>query len=234
MPSTQAIYLEVGSRRVFAGALDWPGWCRSGRDEDGALQALVAYGSRYAAALAEAARGFTPPQNASSLKVTERLKGNATTDFGAPGVPPAGDERPLEPAELRRLSHLLQACWAAFDRATGAAHGAVLRKGPRGGGRDLDAIVSHVLEADLAYLAGLGGRYRKVGGAGVATEMTGARDAVLDLLSSRARGAAPPRTPRSGKLWTPRYAVRRSAWHALDHAWEIEDRATTERPPGRA
>jgi hypothetical protein len=234
MPLTQAIYLEVGSRRVFAGALEWPGWCRSGRDEDGALQALVAYGSRYAAALAEAARGFTPPQDASSLKVTERLKGNASTDFGAPGVPPAGDERPLDARGLSRLAGLLQACWAAFDRSAGAAKGVMLRKGPRGGGRDLGAIVSHVLEADLAYLAGLGGRYRKVGGADLGAEMAGARKAILELLSSRTRGEAPPRTPRSGKLWTPRYAVRRSAWHALDHAWEIEDRATTERPPGRA
>jgi hypothetical protein len=34
----------------------------------------------------------------------------------------------------------------------------------------------------------------------------------------------PERVPRSGKLWTPRYFVRRTAWHALDHAWEIEDR----------
>ena len=25
--------------------------------------------------------------------------------------------------------------------------------------------------------------------------------------------------------WGQRYAVRRSAWHALDHAWEIEDRS---------
>ena len=27
-------YLEVGAKRVFAGALDWPGWCRSARREE--------------------------------------------------------------------------------------------------------------------------------------------------------------------------------------------------------
>ncbi len=36
------VYLEVGPRRIFAGAIDWPGWCRSGRDEETALEALVA------------------------------------------------------------------------------------------------------------------------------------------------------------------------------------------------
>jgi hypothetical protein len=36
----------------------------------------------------------------------------------------------------------------------------------------------------------------------------------------------PVRTgPRGGVRWTARYYVRRSAWHVLDHAWEIEDRA---------
>jgi hypothetical protein len=32
-------------------------------------------------------------------------------------------------------------------------------------------------------------------------------------------------TPPVPKGWPPRYAARRIAWHALDHAWEIEDRS---------
>lgn len=228
MEPSVATYLEVGSSRVFAGALEWPGWCRRGRNEDEALGALVAYGQRYAAALGPAARGLTVPTDVSALEVSERLEGNATTDFGAPAVAPAADERPLDGAELERQVAVLEACWAAFDAAAAAAAGAVLRKGPRGGGRELDAIVSHVLEADSAYLARLGGRY-KTGGADVAADMAGLRELIVEVLSSRARGEPPPRTPRSGKLWAPRYFVRRSAWHALDHAWEIEDRAT--QPP---
>ena len=45
--STQSVggatrcYLEVGKKRVFACALDWPGWCRSGRDERLAIEALT-------------------------------------------------------------------------------------------------------------------------------------------------------------------------------------------------
>jgi hypothetical protein len=36
----------------------------------------------------------------------------------------------------------------------------------------------------------------------------------------------PVADPRQTKRpWSPRFFVRRSAWHALDHAWEIEDRS---------
>ncbi|HZP25460.1 MAG TPA: hypothetical protein VFB90_00245 [Dehalococcoidia bacterium] len=218
-----AAYLEVGSRRVFAGALDWPGWCRSGRAEASALEALVAYGPRYAAAIGPWARGFIAPDDAAVLNVVERLAGNATTDFGAPAIAPAADERPLDESELERLQGLLQACWIAFDAAAEAASSVPLQKGPRGGGRELSAIVSHVMEADRSYLPLLWSAQRKTG-ADAKLEMTRLREAILDALRSRARGEAPP--PRlSKRVWTPRYFVRRSAWHALDHAWEIEDRA---------
>jgi hypothetical protein len=217
----------VGRRRVFAGALDWPGWCRSGRDADAALQALVAYGPRYAAALGPARFAFTAPADASAFEVVERLAGNATTDFGAPGVAPARDARRLDDTEAERLALVLRACWAKLDRAAEAAAGAELRKGPRGGGRELDAIIHHVLEADKAYLARLGGRYGKTRDADPAAELAGVRQAIFEAVASRVHGGEPllP-TRRSGAVWTPRYAVRRSAWHALDHAWEIEDRAT--------
>ena len=91
----------------------------------------------------------------------------------------------------------------------------------------LVAIVAHVLESDRAYLVRLGGRHQKTPGAEVMTEIAGLRAMILDVLWSRAHGEPPVRTPRarSGTVWTPRYFVRRSAWHALDHAWEIEDRA---------
>jgi len=218
-------YLEVGSRRVFAGALDWPGWCRSGRDEETALQALVTYGPRYAAAIGPLARGFTAPTDTLALQVVERLEGNATTDFGAPSIAPSADERPLDGTELERLQGLLQACWVALDAAAEAAASVALRKGPRGGGRDVGGIVSHVLEADRVYLSLLWSGYRKTGADDLTVEMARLREAILDALRSRARGDPLPEGRRSAKVWTPRYFVRRSAWHALDHAWEIEDRA---------
>jgi hypothetical protein len=83
--------------------------------------------------------------------VVERLPGDATTDFGAPGGRPSADAAPVDPAELRRLLAILKAAWRTFDAAVKAAHGKELRKGPRGGGREVPAIVRH-LDADGGYL----------------------------------------------------------------------------------
>lgn len=125
------VYFEIGKKRTFAGAIDWPGWSRSGRDESSALQALVEYAPRYARVLGEARLGFQAPADTSALAVIERVEGNATTDFGAPGMAPSSDARPVDDEELRRFQALLEACWQAFDTATQAAAGQELRKGPR-------------------------------------------------------------------------------------------------------
>ena len=49
-------------------------------------------------------------------------------------------------------------------------------------------------------------------------------DVALGTLEARARGEEPDEPNKVRSRWGPRYFVRRSAWHALDHAWEIEDR----------
>jgi hypothetical protein len=218
------VYLEIGAKRVFAGALEWPGWSRSGRDEDAALDTLLAYGPRYRKAGGGAARDLVVPETRSGFDVRERLVGNATTDFGAPGIPPAADARPLQAAELERQEALLQGSWRAFDRAVRAATGASLAKGPRGGGRALEAIVRHVVEAEAGYLRALGARY--AGDDALRTSDAGpVRRAVLDALAAVPRSGRPPQGPRGGKRWTVRFFIRRAMWHVLDHAWEIEDRA---------
>ncbi len=219
------VYLEVGKKRTFAGAVDWPGWCRVGRDEASALQALFPYGPRYARVLSAARLGFKAPADASALKVVERLAGDATTDFGAPGIAPSADKRPVDDAELERLQAILKSCWRTFDQAVSAAQGKELRKGPRGGGRDLDKIVEHVLGAEEGYLSRLGDKF-KLGPTDDPNERPSLlHQAILDTLGAAARGETPTRGPRGGARWTPRYFVRRSAWHVLDHAWEIQDRA---------
>ncbi|MGH2627735.1 MAG: hypothetical protein ACRDHY_13915, partial [Anaerolineales bacterium] len=131
------VYLEVGKKRLFAGAVDWPGWCRSGPDERSSLLALVAYGPRYAQALRSAKLGFSAPPDVTELEVTERLPGNATTDFGAPDASPPDDARPVRNGDLRRFASILRACWRTFDATAASASGRELQKGPRGGGRDL-------------------------------------------------------------------------------------------------
>jgi hypothetical protein len=224
MSAALDVYLEVGSKRVFAGALEWPGWCRRGKDAEAALRALVDYTPRYVAALGSGGRGVPRPRSVADLHIAQRLKGDATTDFGAPSRAPKADDRPLATSELRRQIKLWRACGAAFDAAAAAATGLELAKGPRGGGRDLDAMAAHVFDADRAYLSLIGGRFADPHG-GAPIDMEALREAIVAALTARARGEPPEHPRRSGRYWSPRYFVRRSAWHALDHAWEIEDRA---------
>jgi hypothetical protein len=218
------VYLEVGKKRTFAGLLEWPGWCRSGRDEEAALQALLAYGPRYVRVLGLARLELHLPDCAAGFAVVERLVGDAATDFGAPGKAPSSDGRPVDAAEVKRFCTLLEGCWRTFDAAVLAAAGKELRKGPRGGGRETDEIVRHVLEADAAYLSQVG--IRVAGGeendTRAALEQT--REAIPEAVAWAAAGEGPARGPRGGVRWTARYFVRRLAWHVLDHAWEIEDR----------
>ena len=208
-----AVYLETGKRRVFACALDWPGWCRSGRNAQQALEALAAAAPRYQTVAAAAGLDF--PRD-STFEVVERLTGTATTDFGAPDVLASLDVAPLSPEEAERLAALVTAAWAIFDTVVASAP-PTLRKGPRGGGRDRDAIVAHVLGAEAAYARKLGIRLKQPD-IGDAAAIAMLRAAIITSLR-----AAPDGAP-NGRGWPARYAARRIAWHVLDHAWEIEDR----------
>jgi hypothetical protein len=219
-----AVYLESGSKRTFACAVEWPGWCRSGRDEATALQALLDSGPRYARALKGTRLGFSAPTDVSELRVVERLRGDATTDFGAPGQTPKLDGRPVTDTDLQRARTILQAAWRAFDDAAHRAQGKPLRKGPRGGGRDLDAIVRHCIESDAGYIGALGWRYR-LEEATTARQRERTHAAMLEGLAASARGEIAARGPRGGVRRKPPHIIRRSAWHWLDHAWEIEDRS---------
>ncbi len=103
------VYLEVGKKRTFATAIEWPGWSRSGRDESSALQYLVEAGPRYGRVLEDTGIRFHAPSDASEFVVVERFEGNATTDFGAPDMPASSDARPMDAAELERSRKLLRA-----------------------------------------------------------------------------------------------------------------------------
>jgi len=222
-----AVVIETGSKRTFASARDWPGWSRAGRTQEDALEALVAYGPRYGKVVQSARLEFAAPREPTDLKVVGRVKGDAGTDFGIPSSAWKDDAKPLENRELKRLVSILEAAWAAFDGTARSAEGIELRKGPRGGGRDLEKIIEHVFEAEEAYLGQLGARPPERAGDRKA-RVTGLRTAVLDALDARVHGR-PLADPRNTKNpWTPRYMIRRTVWHALDHAWEVEDRASPE------
>jgi hypothetical protein len=223
--SQVAVVLEVGKKRVFAIARDWPGWCRSGSNEGTALQALFAYGPQYQMALKSSKIRFTPPKQLTQLVVVKRIHGDATTDFGVPGRAWSEDKQPITQQELKLFARILQACWVEFDEAVQAATGKVLRKGPRGGGRALRQIREHVCEVDIAYLKSLGGKPKSRENLSLDHRLEKVREEILATLNAAARGELPERGPRGGIRWSPRYFVRRLAWHEMDHAWEVTSRA---------
>lgn len=218
------VALEMGKKKTFAGAVDWPGWSRDGKDEETALQTLVEYGPRYAQVLDRCEIKFHIPVNVSELRITERHPGNSTTDFGAPAIMLDADRAQIDQKDFKRLLILLRACWAAFDNAVQEAEGKELRKGPRGGGRDLEKIIEHVIEGDRGYLSRLAWKHKRQEGITPLEELERTRGAIQGALEVGVKGELPERGPRGGIIWPPRYFVRRVAWHVLDHAWEIEDR----------
>ena len=215
------VYLEVGKRRVFACAAEWPGWCRPGRDGEAALAALADAAPRYAEVCARAGVPFGPGPAAAGFEIVERVTGSATTDFGALDVVPALDAGPAPAQQAERLAALIEAAWHLFER-TAAAAPAVLRKGPRGGGRDRDAIVAHVRETELLHARMLGLKERPFPAEDVAAAGR-VRAGILAEIRASAGARPPEGLGRSRR--PPRFVARRAAWHALDHAWEIQDKS---------
>jgi hypothetical protein len=210
------VLLESGKRRSFAVALDWPGWARSGKGDDDALTTLLDYRPRYDEVVTAA--GLRLPGPRTEVRVVEQLPGTATTEFGVPDRVAEADTRPVSAAEGRRQAALLAAAWDLLDRVAATAP-PVLRKGPRGGGRDRDAIVAHVVGAEVAYDRRLGLRIPAPDPEERAA-VEAARAALLEVVRRSSDG-----TPTTAKGWPLRYAVRRATWHVLDHAWEIQDRS---------
>ena len=72
MPKPIAVTIEHTPKKTFATAADWPGWSRSGKTEELALDALAAYAVRFAP-IAEIAGGVP--------KIVERrrLRGRGAT-----------------------------------------------------------------------------------------------------------------------------------------------------------
>ena len=218
------VIVESGKRKTFASAVDWPGWSRGSRDEAGALETLLAYRDRYEVVVKRAGLSLPAPKTIEDLAIVEHVPGDASTDFGMPAVAGAVDDRPVSDTDLDRLVAILDACWTAFDDASRRADGIELRKGPRGGGRELAPIADHVVGGEIAYLASLGSRFRR-GSEDVDRAWAALREQMRVALAAAVHGEPLPEARGTKRPWAPRYFVRRAAWHILDHVWEIEDRA---------
>lgn len=86
--------------------------------------------------------------------------------------------------------------------------------------------MAHVLGATAGYLRRIAGTPPKVDEANPSASAGALRSAVEAALARVASDGVPEAGPRGGRMWRPRYFVRREAWHVLDHAWEIQDRST--------
>jgi hypothetical protein len=215
----EAVYLEAGKTRLFACSLAWPGWCRRAKTEEEALEVLAEYAPRYAAVAKRAAVRF--PAAVPTFEVVERIpwaggKAFSPADFGTLGSAAVHDSEPLSAVQAKRLAALVGAAWGVLDDVVAGAP-AELRKGPRGGGRDRDAVFGHVVGAETSYSRKLGVRHKEPHDR---EEIAALRADILAALTSARAGE-----PEVDKGWLPRYAARRIAWHVLDHAWEIEDRS---------
>lgn len=221
MANSMRVMLESGpkGKKVVAVASDWPGLARGAKSEETALERLRAYVSRYApvAKLAGMAAAFT---SLDGINVVERYPGTGSTDFwGISFAFSSIDKQSMSGDELERELTLMQACWAFFDDVR-LRVSAEMQKGPRGGGRDRDHIVQHVFANERDWAKGLG--VHTPDGAMLTGEgLRAHRDAYCQAIRDY---------DAQGKLagkWPLRYLIRHTAFHTLDHAWEMEDKDLT-------
>jgi len=219
MSDTFRVMIEQGRKKpvAVAVAFDWPGWERSATSEEDALRVLDTYRGRYAkvaklAGIADEFSGIGEPD------VVERIEGIGMTDFYGLSMQAAGPEQEqMTDAACQRKIALLRASWTYFDDVATRVS-AELRKGPRGGGRDRDRIVEHVNNVEISDFA------KKVG---VTTPIEAQQDPeALRAYREEFCGAIREYNARgpTARNWTVQFVIRHSAYHVLDHAWEMEDR----------
>jgi hypothetical protein len=221
MVSETRVMLELGpkGKRVVAVAPDWPGLARGAKTEETAIAQLQAYLPRYAA-IARLAGLESAFATSTAVTVVDRYQGTGSTDFwGISFAFSDIDRQALTSAELDRELTLLRSCWAYFDGVR-ARVSAELRRGPRGGGRDRDHIVRHTFGTERDWAKGMG-VLTPEGAMLTEAGLAAHRDAYCDAIRSHhAEG-------KMAKTWPLRYLIRHTAFHTLDHAWEMEDKDLT-------
>jgi len=222
MPVRTVIERGPKEKRSVAFGIDWPGWSRGAKSAEFALETLESYRERYrpVAGLAGMAREFDA---AGPLEIVEDRVGTGSTDFWGISFSPSSTEQgPMDEAELERKITILQACWAFFDDVA-AKVSPEMRKGPRGGGRDRNRIIRHTIRTESEDFA-------KQVGLRIPEEAALTPDG---LRQHRETYLAAMRAYNAGKIekrmrsWTLPFLIRHSAFHTLDHAWEMQDKDLT-------
>ena len=219
MPVRTVVERGPKEKRSVAFALDWPGWSRGAKTPELALETLESYRERYRpiAALGGMASEFDA---AGPLEIVEDRVGTGSVDFWGISFSPSSTEHgPMGEAELDRGIALLRACWAFFDDVA-ARVSPEMRKGPRGGGRDRDKIIRHTIRTESEDFAKQVGLRIPDEGALAPGALGQYRDDYVAAMRAYNAGEV-ERKMRSGSL---QFLIRHSAFHTLDHAWEMEDK----------
>jgi hypothetical protein len=222
--SNFAIFIEEGRKKTFAGSINWPGLCRSGKHQDSAIDHLLEYAPRYRQVAHSAGLIINLPASTADIQIVDVVEGNATTSFGAPAIILDSDHKPTDRNDFQNWKKILSACWKTFDTVHQKALGKELKKGPRGGGRDLNRIMSHIIDGDVAYLKKTALSYKPDPENELLDEIKKLRGMIQNTLERAEAEGLPEKGPRGGQIWPVRFFVRRVVWHTLDHLWEIEDR----------
>ncbi len=222
MAGTIRTVIERGpkGKKAVAFAIDWPGWSRGAKTDALAVEVLEAYRSRYRP-VSERAGLESELDAAGDLETVEQFEGTGSTDFWGISFSSASIElEPMSEAACERKITLLQASWSFFDEVSQWVS-AELRKGPRGGGRDRDQIIAHTFGTERNFAKKLG-VITPQGAMLTPQGLAAHRAAYLEAIRAHhAEG-------KNARSWTIAFLLRHSAYHMLDHAWEMEDKDLSE------
>lgn len=218
MADSIRVVLEIGpkGKKVVAVAPDWPGLERGAKTGEDAIERLLSYVPRYAA-VAKLAGMEADFATLNDAEIVEQYPGTGSTDFWGISFAFSNiDQQAMSDEALERELTLMHACWSFFDHVRSRVS-AEMQRGPRGGGRDREQIVRHTFAAELDWGKKLG--------------MPRPQDAMLsdeDLNSHRNAYCSAIRALHSkgemARTWPLRFLIRHTAFHTLDHAWEMEDK----------
>jgi hypothetical protein len=157
---------------------------------------------------------------AGPLEVVEDRVGPGSVDFWGISFSPSSTEQgPMGEAEFERAITLLRACWTFFD-GVAARVSPEMRKGPRGGGRDRDRIIRHTIRTESEDFAKQVGLRIPEEAALTPDGLRQHRSTYVEAMRAYNAGEV----QRRMRSWTLPFLIRHSAFHTLDHAWEMEDK----------
>jgi hypothetical protein len=223
MTSQLRVVVEQPTRgkRWVAIAADWPGLERGGKTEDEAVEKLTRYLPRYLP-VAKRARLGSELLTQTDVAIIGRYPGVGSTDFwGISFAPSPLDREPFDAPTFARQVRLLRAAWAEFDE-TVARVSAELRPGVRGGGRSRDQIVRHVLANEGDNFSKRVKARSELEGLLTPAGLAQHRDRYVEAMRAWYAAGKPLGS------WTIPYLLRHTAYHVLDHAWEMQDRDLTD------